>query len=131
MHVDIVDGQFVHRYTEQEERDYVWQKIFRRWGEWNWDERTFALRNYPDCISWEWVNRNYILPESMIREFKDYMCWNAVISQLHFCSKGFIEEIIDKFDEYNIQVTFMDREGVMNRLKEIIHDRETEEYIQS
>lgn len=122
MKVEIIDGNFIHSMDEWEERNYVWNKFLRYWPDWSWDERTFALRNYPQYIDWDWVFKQYILPEHMLREFKDYINWNIVISQLHvdIFSKEFIKELIDNFDEYNIKVTFLDEDAVKERLNEIL-----------
>ena len=122
MQVEIVDGQFVHKYTEKEQRDYVWQKFFRYWSEWTWKDREFALRNYPDCIDWRWISSQYILSESLMREFRDYLDWNIIMSQLSFFTKEFLEELIERFDDFNISVTFLDKEAIIERIKSSLNE---------
>ena len=50
------------------------------------------------------------------------MDWNIIMSQLSFFTKEFLEELIERFDDFNISVTFLDKEAIIERIKSSLNE---------
>ena len=57
-----------------------------------------------------------------MREFRDYLDWNIIMSQLSFFTKEFLEELIERYDDFNINVTFLDKEAIIERIKSSLNE---------